>query len=49
MAGGPAPRPLGVKESHLVHGGKDTWPADDGVTAIGLVELLRRLAKPGEP
>jgi uncharacterized protein len=36
---------LKVKESYLVHGGTDTWPDSDGVTAIGLVELMRRLAK----
>lgn len=36
---------LGVKESYLVHGGKDAWPENDGVTAIGLMELMRRLAK----
>lgn len=38
---------LKVKESYLVHGGTDTWPENDGVTAIGLVELMRRLAKEG--
>jgi hypothetical protein len=36
---------LKVKESYLVHGGTDAWPENDGVTAIGLVELMRRLAK----
>jgi predicted AAA+ superfamily ATPase len=36
---------LKVKESYLVHGGTDTWPEADGVTAIGLVELMRKLAK----
>jgi predicted AAA+ superfamily ATPase len=36
---------LKVKESYLVHGGNDTWPESDGVTAIGLVELMRKLAK----
>jgi len=28
----------------LVHGGEGTWPEDDGVTAIGLVELMRKLS-----
>jgi predicted AAA+ superfamily ATPase len=36
---------LKVKESYLVHGGKDTWPDTDGVTAIGLVDLMRKLTK----
>jgi predicted AAA+ superfamily ATPase len=36
---------LKVKESYLVHGGSDTWPEADGVTAIGLVGLMRKLAK----
>jgi hypothetical protein len=36
---------LKVKESYLVHGGPDTWPEGDGVTAIGLMELMRKLAK----
>jgi predicted AAA+ superfamily ATPase len=36
---------LKVKESYLVHGGSDSWPEDEGVTAIGLVELMRKLAK----
>jgi predicted AAA+ superfamily ATPase len=36
---------LEVKESYLVHGGTGTWPENDGVTAIGSVELMRRLAK----
>lgn len=36
---------LKVKESYLVHGGTDTWPESDGITAIGLVELMRKLAK----
>ena len=26
-------------------GGSDTWPESDGVTAIGLVELMRKLVK----
>jgi predicted AAA+ superfamily ATPase len=36
---------LKVKESYLVHGGTDTWPEGDGVTAIGPVDLMRKLAK----
>jgi predicted AAA+ superfamily ATPase len=36
---------LEVKESYLVHGGTGTWPENDGVTAIGSVELMHRLAK----
>jgi len=36
---------LKVKESYLVHGGTDTWPESDGVTAIGLVDLMRKLTK----
>lgn len=36
---------LKVKESYLVHGGTDTWPEADGVAAIGLVDLMRKLAK----
>ena len=35
---------LKVKESYLVHGGDGTWPEADGVTAIGLVELMRKLS-----
>jgi predicted AAA+ superfamily ATPase len=36
---------LKVKESYLVHGGTETWPESDGVTAISLVALMRKLAK----
>jgi len=36
---------LKVKESYLVHGGTETWPESDGVIAIGLVELMRKLTK----
>jgi hypothetical protein len=35
---------LKVKESFVVHGGDGTWPEADGVTAIGLVELMRKLS-----
>lgn len=35
---------LKVKESFLVHSGADTWPEANGVTAIGLVDLMRKLA-----
>lgn len=36
---------LKVKESYIVYGGTDTWPEGDGVTAIGLVDLMRKLGK----
>jgi hypothetical protein len=36
---------LKVKESYLVHGGTDTWPEAEGVTAIGLGQRMRKLAK----
>jgi uncharacterized protein len=36
---------LQVKESYLVHSGTGTWPESDGVIAIGLVELMRKLAR----
>jgi predicted AAA+ superfamily ATPase len=36
---------LKVTESYLVHGGPDSWPESDGVTAIGLVGLMKRLTK----
>ncbi len=35
---------LKVKQSYLVHSGTETWPDSEGVTAIGLVELMRKLA-----
>ena len=35
---------LKPREAYLVHGGSDSWPMADGVTAIGLRELMRRLA-----
>jgi predicted AAA+ superfamily ATPase len=35
---------LGVEECYLVHGGTETWSEKEGVIAIGLAELLRRLA-----
>ena len=35
---------LKVKESYLVHGGDGTWPETDGVTAIGLAALMRKLS-----
>jgi uncharacterized protein len=34
---------LKVKESYLVHSGTETWPESEGVTAIGLVDLMRKL------
>jgi uncharacterized protein len=36
---------LKPREAYLVHGGTDSWPMADGVTAIGLRELMRRLAE----
>lgn len=35
---------LKPREAYLVHGGTDSWPMADGVTAIGLRDLMRRLA-----
>ena len=35
---------LKPREAYLVHGGTDSWPMADGVIAIGLRELMRRLA-----
>jgi hypothetical protein len=35
---------LKPREAYLVHGGTDSWPMAGGVTAIGLRELMRRLA-----
>jgi len=36
---------LKPREGYLVHGGTDSWPMADGVTAIGLRELMQRLAE----
>jgi predicted AAA+ superfamily ATPase len=36
---------LEPREAYLVHGGTDSWPMADGVTAIGLRELMQKLAK----
>ena len=35
---------LKPREAYLMHGGTDSWPMADGVTAIGLRELMQRLA-----
>lgn len=35
---------LKPREAYLVHGGTDSWPMADGVTATGLRELMGRLA-----
>ena len=35
---------LKPREAYLVHGGTDSWPMADGVTAIALRELMQRLA-----
>ena len=37
---------LRPKEAFLVHGGSESWSEAEGVTAIGLNALVRRLAKP---
>lgn len=39
---------LTPKQSYVVHAGTDTWPAGDGVTAIPLVDLMRRLSATGK-
>jgi uncharacterized protein len=36
---------LKPREGYLVHGGTDSWPMGDGVTAIGLRKLMQRLAE----
>jgi len=36
---------LKARESYLVHSGTESWPEADGVTAIGVVELMRKLAR----
>jgi len=35
---------LKPREAYLVHGGTESWPTADGVTAIGLRELMQKLA-----
>lgn len=35
---------LKAREAYLVHGGVETWPMAEGVTAIGLLDLMRKLA-----
>jgi len=35
---------LRPREAYVVHGGADEWPLRDGVTAISLSALVRRLA-----
>jgi uncharacterized protein len=34
---------LKIKQSYLVHSGEDEWPVGDGVTAISLAALMKRL------
>lgn len=36
---------LQPREAYLIHGGIDSWPMANGVTAIGLGELMQRLAE----
>ena len=31
-------------EAYLVHGGTETWPTSDRITAVSLRDLMRRLA-----
>ena len=35
---------LQPREKYLVHGGADRWPRPNGVTAVGLSELVEHLA-----
>ncbi len=35
---------LNPAESYVVHGGDETWPLEDGIVAISLPALMRRLA-----
>ena len=36
---------LNPAESYVVHGGDETWPLEDGIVAISLPALMRRLAR----
>ena len=36
---------LGPKQAYLVHGGKESWLLEKGITAITLDDLMRRLVK----
>ena len=36
---------LKPRSTYLVHGGIETWPMAEGVTAIALVDLMRKLVK----
>ncbi|MGH8228578.1 MAG: ATP-binding protein [Steroidobacteraceae bacterium] len=38
-----ARRSLGCREAYLVHGGAESWPMPDGILAISLGDLMRRL------
>lgn len=41
---------LGARRAFVVHGGDETWPMGDGITAIALRDLLRELTElPGAP
>jgi hypothetical protein len=31
--------------TYLVHGGVETWPMAEGITAIALVDLMRKLVE----
>ncbi len=39
-----ASKVLKARESFLVHSGTESWPESGGVTAVGLVDLMRKLA-----
>jgi predicted AAA+ superfamily ATPase len=32
-------------KTYLVHGGKESWPISEGIEAVPLLELMRRLAR----
>jgi predicted AAA+ superfamily ATPase len=36
-------RALRARDAYVVHGGTEEWPMRDGVTAISLVSLMKRL------
>ena len=38
---------LKPRNTYLVHGGSETWPIAEGVTAIALVDLMSNLVKGG--
>lgn len=36
---------LKPKQAFLLHGGNDTWPAEKGILAVSLADLMARLVK----